>query len=1038
METKLIRAALAVAISFAAMISSLQAAATTYSAESGTLVYGTYIEADPGSSTMVTTTATLAFPGITLDDITNYVFTGYIKSNAVSHPASTTDARKAIHRDASGHADKIVTQFAIWDNTGVSAHTKAVVVEFTNGDGGVFIRKYASRYRASNSDRFTQFFAMDANGNVSLKQSSGNYDLYGLRGYPGFLPRTEVPLWTSGDPDHPLMLNDLADATFAAHTAGSAMIPSINEIYGYNRHITRNAQGDATSIIVEFQAYDDGYVKTVVAEFTENAGVIYGKAIQRCYVITTADLFLGYRMRRTDGTYTVSNHDTSIATASNGSSYGIYGLTATVETPEREFTLDANRSWSEFTGGVPLNDATLTVRVKVTGDNPVLTFDENVNVGKLIIENGSDGDASTNSLVVAGGTSVAIGELALGENVRAAVPQALASVATITLGAGATAVYAGDGTVSSLIRGAGGVEVASGRVTFTSSASSFGGGVVVKSGAVAVPGVVGATGATYALRAGHQRQVTGPFGRAESYNKASIGYVRVEDGGMVDLNGQNYMGYVYVLAGNGVATGGSSAPGPFVNLGSALNIGTSATRVGRGIPWQATGLILAGNATIGASGEDLGIVSDSDSDNFLWAGQLNLGTHVLTKKGAGTLWLWTHDLKVSGSGALVIEDGAVDLRHSAWNAGSSKITVGAGTTLRTDHNVTANSITNNGTIDILGTVDATIAANYYGDGNVVKSGAKAVLVPFNNASKSVYTVNAGTLKVQRRILTPGGNVYALITEENPRANQLVDVKSGATFDFNGQSDVSATVRLAGNAMVANTGADIGNTKMQMVQLVLAGNASAKATGTFGLLAPNYAESRLELNGNTLTLVGTNKFWMCNTTVLGSGTVVVATNGILAVTRASRGADWTLAVDAGGKLIADTALSVRNFANNGTMTGNNHSLLTVTGTLTAGNEIPRLTLADGATIKMTGTNAMQSVATAFSASGTITIDASAISKEDGNAAKKMPILSVPSLPANVTWNLYDPLVGNRRLVSKTEGGRGTLYLKAPTGLMVIVR
>ena len=323
-----------------------------------------------------------------------------------------------------------------------------------------------------------------------------------------------------------------------------------------------------------------------------------------------------------------------------------------------------------------------------------------------------------------------------------------------------------------------------------------------------------------------------------------------------------------------MTTGMSSAPGPFVNLGSALNIGTSATRVGRGIPWQATGLILAGNATIGASGEDLGIVSDSDNDNFLWAGQLDLGTHILTKKGAGTLWLWTHDLKVSGSGALVIEDGAVDLRHAAWNDNSSKITVGSGTTLRTDHSVTVNSITNNGTIDILGTVDATIAANYYGNGDVVKSGAKTVAVPFNDASKSVYTVNAGTLKVQSRLLVPGGNVYSLITEENPRANQLVDVKSGATFDFNGQPDVSTSVRLAGNAMVANTGADITSGKMQMVQLILTGNASAKAVGTFGLLAPSYAESRLELNGNTLTLVGTNKFWMCNTTVRGAGTVAV--------------------------------------------------------------------------------------------------------------------------------------------------------------------
>ena len=316
---------------------------------------------------------------------------------------------------------------------------------------------------------------MDANGGISLKQSSGNYDLYGLRGYSGFLRTSAVPLWTSGDPEHPLTLNDLAGATFAAHTAGSAMMPSIDEIYGYNRNITRNAQGDVTSIIVEFQAYDDGYIKCVVAELTENDGVIYGKAIKGTYELTTPDLFLGHRMRRTDGTYT-SNNNIGIATSTSGASYGIYGLTATVETLEREFTLDANRSWSEFTGGVPLNDAAMTVRVKVTGNNSVLTFDENVNIGKLIIENGRGDGTSTNSLAVAGGVSVAVGELALGETVRTEVPSALASVATVSLGAGARAVYAGDATVSSLIRGAGGVEVASGRVTFTSSASSFGGG----------------------------------------------------------------------------------------------------------------------------------------------------------------------------------------------------------------------------------------------------------------------------------------------------------------------------------------------------------------------------------------------------------------------------------------------------------------------------------------------------------------------------------------------------------------------------------
>ena len=72
------RMTFAAVICVAAMTSTVQAATTKYSAESGELVYGTYNEANPGSGTMVTTTATLAFPGITLDDITNHVFTGYV------------------------------------------------------------------------------------------------------------------------------------------------------------------------------------------------------------------------------------------------------------------------------------------------------------------------------------------------------------------------------------------------------------------------------------------------------------------------------------------------------------------------------------------------------------------------------------------------------------------------------------------------------------------------------------------------------------------------------------------------------------------------------------------------------------------------------------------------------------------------------------------------------------------------------------------------------------------------------------------------
>ena len=1003
------------------------AGVTTYTS-GDTYIYGTYNAATPVNSTEVPGTATLAWSGITLDDITNHVFSGYVKTS--DRPAFTLATKIAIHRDASGSADKIVAQFPNWDNGGSNnCHTKVPIIEFTNGDRGVYVRWLGGRYQRNNKDLYRSYFTMAADGTVTLNggTSSGNYKLCALRLFPGFMQKEATPLWTSGDSGHPLTLGDLTNATFTARTGGRALLPSIEPIEAYHKCVATNAEGAVTSIFAEFQFPEDSWIKSVIAEFTEEDGVVCGTAIRVGWMPGATYAPGEFRFRNEDGTYN-GNNSADMATRHDSGNYGVFDLTATIETPEVEYLLDADRSWSEFTVGTPLDDASLTVRVVVTGDSPTLTFDENVTIGKLVVANGLSGGIATNALARGGSATVSIPTLELGERVYAAVPAAL-SPATVRVRAGATAAYSGDATVSSAINGAGSVEVASGRMTFSSSASSFTGGLRVKAGGVAV------AGASWA-QAPHQIQATGPFGLFG--REKSFGKVFVENGGMVDLNGQNYLAYVYTIAGNGLATGGVDEPGPLVNLGTALNIGTNATPRGKsgwGTPWQANGLTLTGNVTLGATGCDLGIVSDN-ANSYLYGGTLTLGTNTLTKAGAGTLWLWTSGLSVSGSGLIDIGEGAVDIRKGAYSGGSSKISVGAGTVLRTDANVTANAITNNGTIDIIGTVNATISANYYGDGPVVKNGSATVAVPFYNGSKSRYTVNGGTLKVQRKA-NASGNPYAFVTEENPAANQLVDViASGATFDFNGIYDVSASVRLAAGTKVANTGANIGNNSLQMVQMILTGDATAHADGAFGLLAPGHKATRLELNGHDLTLTGTNSFWLCNTTVLGAGTVVVSNGTFYAHKNASSGADWGIAVATGGTFTVGVAVTVKDFVNGGTVNGG--GTLTVTGALTAGNEIPKLTLANGATIKMSATNAAQTVSSTFAANGTITVDATAISRRDGNEAKIMPVLSAPSFPAGVTWQLYDPYVSGRSLSIKTEGGGSTLYLKAQTGLVISVR
>ena len=108
-----------------------------------------------------------------------------------------------------------------------------------------------------------------------------------------------------------------------------------------------------------------------------------------------------------------------------------------------------------------------------------------------------------------------------------------------------------------------------------------------------------------------------------------------------------------------------------------------------------------------------------------------------------------------------------------------------------------------------------------------------------------------------------------------------------------------------------------------------------------------------------------------------------------------------------------------------------------GELTPGNVVTNLTLASGATVKATGT--AQTVSTTFSASGTITVDASGITKEQLDAGN-VAVLTVPSSfnTSSVTWNVSGEQIAGTRAKWRTDGTTQTLYLCKPIGLMVIFR
>ena len=386
-------------------------------------------------------------------------------------------------------------------------------------------------------------------------------------------------------------------------------------------------------------------------------------------------------------------------------------------------------------------------------------------------------------------------------------------------------------------------------------------------------------------------------------------------------------------------------------------------------------------------------------------------------------------IAASGEHTLTI-DGNVTVGQLAFTGYNPNVVVNS------DCTVTADTIT---------FTAANTGYNVLNNGVVVLNSTGVTTLNFHNDSRGVYYVNAGRLQVSGvtdAATTPG------LSED---ANQFVYVASGAIYDVHGIANNTASVRLASGATVANGGDVSVTTKYKQIpQLILDGDATAKIYRSFGIVGTDCSETRLDLGAHTLTITGggtTYSFFLDNTTVSGTGKVFVE-EGKLAVYRDTHGDDWSLEIGPTGYFVvgdlpSGNTLSVGNFVNNGTDGSDaNAGALIVKGTLTPGNVIKRLTLANGATIKATGT--AQVVSTTFSASGTITIDASAITKEAlKNAAnERIPVLTVPDSfdEKGVNWVAANSTIPNVRVKWEIdEGGKTkTLYLCRSSGTMIIVR
>ena len=378
----------------------------------------------------------------------------------------------------------------------------------------------------------------------------------------------------------------------------------------------------------------------------------------------------------------------------------------------------------------------------------------------------------------------------------------------------------------------------------------------------------------------------------------------------------------------------------------------------------------------------------------------------------------------SGRHTLTI-DTDVTVAQLAFTGTNPDVVVNTGATVTTD------------TINFGGS-----GSNYLrNDGVVVLNGTATTSLPFHNDSRGAYYINnGGRVNVSR--VTTGSNTPGLVPEGT---NQFVCVGVNGMYDVSAVENNTASVRLAEGATIANGGERISPAVTQVPQLILDGDAQAKIFRSFGLTL-NGPETRLDLGEHTLKIFGggdTYSFFLYSTTVSGTGKVFVE-SGKLATYGNTHGDSWSLEIGTSGYFVvggtpSGNTLTVGDFVNNGTdVSESGAGALVVKGTLTPGNDIKRLTLADGATVKASVTK-KQTVTTAFSASGTITVDASGITKEQLDAGN-VAVLTVPSSfnTSSVTWNVSGEQISGTRWKWRTDGTTQTLYVGKPIGLMVIFR
>lgn len=501
---------------------------------------------------------------------------------------------------------------------------------------------------------------------------------------------------------------------------------------------------------------------------------------------------------------------------------------------------------------------------------------------------GSNTALGTGSLIAAGGTQL-----------DASAPVQLQNA--VVLNGALTLPGSNDLTLAGAVSGSGGL-VKNGASTLTlGNANSFGGGVQLNAGTLAV-GNNGALGTgTLTTTGGTTLSATAPVTLA---NAVTLGAgTTTIAGANLGLSGAITGAGGLDKTGNGVLTltgannygGGTTLSGGTLVVGGSSALGTSALTAAAG-----TTLSGLGNASLGNNVTLGGSVTVNGSDSLTLTGAID-GSGPLVKSGTSTLTLNGANTYTGGTtlaGGTLVAGG-----NAALGSGGLSVT-GASTLQAGAPGVALGNLVDLGAaLTVSGANDLTLSGDITGGGSLTKAGAGTLTLSGQNQYTGGTTLTGGTLVGDTHSLTGAIGTAA-------GTNLVFNQGTGDNGSFGGAISGGGSLTKNGGGTVTLTGANSYTGGTTINAGTLAGNATSlqgninivdgsalifNQAGTDGTYGGNITTTGN--NTGTLTKDGSANLTLTgNNTVGGGGTV---NGGTLLVNGTLGGGNVT--VNAGGSL-----------------------------------------------------------------------------------------------------------------------------------------